>query len=125
MKYNTITKLLVILWVIHFLHIIEEIFGNAYFIQPIYGGLKWFLIINFSLLIIPLAFYLLIKNKKWFYALILIYAIIMILDGFEHIVELIIHRAFYEGGLVTSVVLIIIGSFLIKNIWQLRSKSGG
>ena len=115
MKWNAIQKYYFILLIIHFIHIIEELLGNVYFIDSIYGGLKWFLVINISLWIIPLIIFFL-EDKKYYYKLILCYAVIMVLDGLDHIIELIIMQKSYEGGLLTGIALLIIGIIIIKKI---------
>ena|SRR3989338_9608618 len=115
MKWNAIQKYYFILLIIHFIHIIEELLGNVYFIDSIYGGLKWFLVINISLWIIPLIIFFL-EDKKYYYKLILCYAVIMVLDGLDHIIKLIIMQKSYEGGLLTGIALLIIGIIIIKKI---------
>ncbi len=122
MKWNTVQKYFFTLLIIHFVHIIEEILGNSYFIESVYGGLKWFFIINILLWIIPLMIFFL-DDKKYYYKLILCYAIIMVLDGLDHIIELIVMQKSYEGGLLTGIALIIIGTILIKKTIEKKGKA--
>ena len=98
------------------IHILEEIFGNAWFIEDIYGGLRNFVLIMIILFIIPLLiFYFVVKNKKLAYPLSLIYASIMILNGLTHIIETLIFKKYFNGsaGLFTGIFFVIVGQMLI------------
>src|SRR3989344_824004 len=64
-KENQVGKYYFLLLLVHGLHLIEEVFGNAYFIEAVYGGIQNFLIVNIILLIIPaVLFYFVSKRQK-------------------------------------------------------------
>lgn len=89
------------------LHALEEILGKAYFIDTIYNGTINFLIISLFLLLIPIVLlYFINKQNKIAYILSYIYAVIMIIDGFDHIIRT-------YAGQYTGFGLIIIGGLLI------------
>ena len=108
--------LFAILLFLQIAHNLEEIFGNAWFIESMYGGLRNFVLIMIILFIIPLIiFYFVVNNKKAAYPLALIYACIMILDGLIHIIETFIFKKYFNGsaGLFTGIFFIIIGTMLV------------
>ena len=106
------TFLILLLLLIHLAHIIEEIFGNAWFIEKIYGGINNFIIIMSILYLISFFFfYLFLNNVRFSFYLIFVYIVILILDGFDHIIEIIILKKYFDGaaGVFTGIVFIIIG----------------
>src|SRR3989344_9336311 len=85
-----------LLLITHLLHIIEEVLENAYFIESLYRSLTNFLIINIILWIIPIIlFFYIIKKKKIAYYFSIIYGLMMIFDGLDHIVRN--YSGFYTG----------------------------
>ena len=102
----------VLLLITHLIHIIEEVLGNVYFIESLYDGLINFLIINIALWIIPiiLLFYV-IKKKKIVYYLSIIYGLIMIFDGLDHIIR-------KDSGFYSGLALVILGLLLIYHLWE-------
>lgn len=110
----------VLLLVMHVLHVFEELFGNAYFIDSFYNGLTGFLIINIILWIIPLIllFYVM-KKKKMAYYLSIIYGLIMVIDGLDHIIR-------NYAGFYTGILLVIIGFLLILYLYKgVKNMKGG
>ena len=107
-----IILLLLLLLFLHLAHIIEEILGNAWFIEKVYGGINNFIIIMSVLYLISfLFFYLFIRNVRFSFYLIFIYIVILILDGIDHIIEIIVLRKYFDGaaGVFTGIGFIIIG----------------
>ena len=97
----------ILLLITHLFHIIEEVLGNAYFIESLYKGLTNFLVINMILWIIPIIlFFYIIKKKKIAYYFSIIYGLMMIFDGLDHIVR-------NYSGFYTGILLIIFGYYLI------------
>ncbi|MEK6910577.1 MAG: hypothetical protein AABW82_02280 [Nanoarchaeota archaeon] len=96
--------------VFQLLHVLEELYGQAYFINTVYGGTINFLAIMLILLIIPIILlYLTYKKKKIAYFLSYGYAVIIIMDGIDHLITQV-------AGVYTSVGFIIGGIFLIYNL---------
>ncbi len=104
----------------HILHIGEEILGKASFIDSVYNGITHFLLINISLLLIPLILiYLVFLKKKFAHYLAFMYSIVMIIDGLDHLVR-------NYAGIYTGVLLIILGVALIFYlVKELRNMKGG
>ena len=119
--------LLLFLLILHFVHIIEEIAGDAWFIADVYGSTKTFIIIMIVLYIIPLIFfYLFLNNNKFAFYLIFIYISIMILDGIVHVIEMIIMKKYINGaaGLFSGIGFIIVGLLLfhyLRKEWYDKS----
>ena len=106
------TFLILLLLLTHLVHIIEEIFGNAWFIEKVYGGINNFIIIMTILYLISfLFFYLFVRNVRFSFYLVFIYIVILILDSFDHIIEVIILKKYFDGaaGVFTGICFIIIG----------------
>ena len=96
----------------HLIHVFEEAFGKAYFIEGLYNGLSNFLIINFSLLLIPIILlYFVFLKKKIAYYFSIIYAGIMIVDGLDHVIRW--YAGFYSGF-----ALIVLGVFLVYYLYK-------
>lgn len=96
--------------VFHLLHVLEELYGQAYFINTFYGGTINFLAIMLILLIMPIILlYFVHKKNKIAYFLSYGYAIIVIIDGIDHIITKV-------AGVYTSIGLIIGGILLIYNL---------
>ena len=113
------TFLILLLLILHLAHIIEEIFGNAWFIEKFYGGINNFIIITGILFLISLLFcYLFIINAKFSFYLIFIYSVILILDGFDHIIEIIVLKKYFNGvaGVFTGIGFIIIGLLFLRSL---------
>ena len=111
--------LFAVLLLLQIAHIFEEILGNAWFIEELYGSLRNFILVMIILFIIPLfLFYFFLKNRKLAYPLILIYVSIMLLDGLIHIIETLIFKKYFNGsaGLFTGIFFIIVGTMLIYYI---------
>ena len=114
-----ITLLLLLLLILHLAHVIEEIFGNAWFIAKDYGGINNFIIIMAILYLSSLLFfYFFISNVKFSFYLVFAYTIILILDGFDHIIKIIILKKYFNGaaGVFTGIGFIIIGFTLIYHL---------
>lgn len=109
----------ILLLLFHILHVVEEIFGNAYFIESFYGGLRNFLLIMILLWVIPaILFYFLLKRNKAAIYLSLIYSIIIIIDGLDHIIEFFIIGKYFNGaaGLFTGIIFLPLGILLIISL---------
>ncbi|MBI2655300.1 HXXEE domain-containing protein [Candidatus Woesearchaeota archaeon] len=106
----------ILLLLFHILHVIEEIFGNAYFIESFYGGLRNFLLIMILLWVIPaIILYFLLKRNKTAIYLSLVYSIIMVIDGLDHIIEFLIMGKYFNGaaGLFTGIIFLPLSILLI------------
>ncbi len=110
----------VFLIVVHLFHVIEEVIGNAVFIEQSYNGVSNFLIINFSLILIPLILlYFTILKKKIAYYLSFIYGVVMIIDGLDHVIR-------NYAGFYTGILLIILGFVLIFYLFkEVKNMKGG
>ena len=109
----------ILLLLFHILHVVEEIFGNAYFIESFYGGLRNFLLIMILLWVIPaIILYFLLKRNKTAIYLSLIYSIIIIIDGLDHIIEFFIIGKYFNGaaGLFTGIIFLPLGILLIISL---------
>ena len=70
-KERGIIGILVAVIVFHAMHIIEELWGNAWFITSLYRNAQNFLIINTALWLIPLLLlYFIWRKKQWAYRLV-------------------------------------------------------
>ncbi|MEK6933741.1 MAG: hypothetical protein AABW75_02575 [Nanoarchaeota archaeon] len=110
----------VLLLITHLIHIIEEVLGNAYFIDSLYKNLTNFLIINIILLAIPivLLFYV-IRRKRIAYHFSIIYGLIMIFDGLDHVIR-------KYAGVYSGFALVILGLLLVYYLWkESKSLKGG
>lgn len=123
---DNLNKYYVLLLIIHGLHLIEEVFGSASFVEFVYGGIKNFLIINISLLIIPaILFYFVLKREKIALYLAFAYSLIMIIDGLDHIIEFFLQGAYFGGaaGFFTGLLFLPVSIFLIIEIKQVIHKN--
>ena len=121
---NKTRALFLLLIVLQALHVLEEVWGGAYFIYAIYGGIEIFLLIMTLLFLPPLLlFYFVYQKKRWAYSLSFVYAGILILDGLDHIIELILLRAYFHGaaGLYTGILLMMTGVVFIYSLWKDQS----
>lgn len=117
-----------LLLAIHFIHIVEEILGNAKFITSFYGGVWNFFIINLVLWFIPLVFLYFLKKKVIYaYYFFLIYGTIMIVDGVSHIVEFLVTGIYFNGvaGVLTGIILIPLGAKVALDTWRIIHKKRG
>lgn len=121
---NSTVGILLIVIVLHALHFIEELWGNAWFITSLYGNARNFLIINIALLLIPVTLlYFVWQKKQWVQRLVPIYAIAMIIDGLEHWVSWWWRGQYVDGaaGAFTGMGLIVGGAVLFKRCGKARS----
>ena len=124
-KENQVGKYYFLLLLVHGLHLIEEVFGNAYFIEAVYGGIQNFLIVNIILLIIPaVLFYFVSKRQKIAVYLAFAYPAILVIDSLDHIVEFFLQNAYFGGaaGLFTGLLFLPISVLLILNLKQALSR---
>lgn len=116
MDKSKVVKVYILLIVVHFLHVVEELLGDASFISNIYKGTTNFLVINLLLLTVPIILlFFVYKNKRSAYLLSYIYATIMIIDGLNHIIKV-------YPGVYTGVGLIILGFILILTLARNKLK---
>jgi hypothetical protein len=104
----------------HIGHVTEEILGRFFLIEKV-GGLPQFLIINIFLFFIVLFMFVsVLKERLWAYRLSIIYAVIMIINGFGHNIATIISGKYYGGfaGGFSGIALVLIGPPLIYFIWK-------
>ena len=114
MKIKKVLKFYILLIIFHFLHIIEEIIGGASFIDNFYGGVGNFIIVMGILFIIPvLLLYFTLRKNRLTYYLSYVYAVIMIIDGLEHMIG-------FTAGAYTGIGLIILGALLSFSLWRNR-----
>ncbi len=93
-------------------HVGEEILGNAYFIQSFYGGSTYFLIAMLLFLCVPIVLLQYVKqNRHWAYRFSFVYAIVLIIDGIDHLIEYAVLGKYFNGaaGVYTGIGLIGIG----------------
>ena len=106
----------VLLLILQALHVVEEILGEAYFINSFYNGLSNFIIVNLILLIVPtILLYFVIKKKKVATYLAFLYHAIMIIDGLDHIIEFYLNGV---AGLITGILFLPVSVFLIIKLKQ-------
>ena len=118
---NNFLKYYILLLVVHGVHIIEEILGNAYFIDSFYNGLSNFLIVNIILLSVPaiLLYFVVHKNKIAIYLSIL-YPIIMLIDGTDHVIEFYLNSS--VAGIFTGIIFIPICILLFFEMMKIIKK---
>src|SRR3989344_8425353 len=112
-KERGIIGILVAVIVFHAMHIIEELWGNAWFITSLYRNAQNFLIINTALWLIPLLLlYFIWRKKQWAYRLVAIYGIVMVTDGLEHWASWWLRGQYFDGaaGAFTGIGLLIGGA---------------
>lgn len=101
--------------IFHIIHIFEEVLAGFHIIDEIFG-IRYFLILNLILFIIPLAmiFYL-IRNKTFAAYFSLLYAGIMIINGLAHIIATVVTGRYFGGyaGGISGTGMVITGFFLI------------
>ena len=108
---NTLIPVYLLMLVVHVGHVLEEIWGRFWIMNAVLG-LGWFLIVNWILFCIPVAlFYGVLRGKYWAYALSMVYAAIMILNGLGHNLATLVTGRYRDGfaGGVTGIGLILIG----------------
>ncbi|MBI5065727.1 HXXEE domain-containing protein [Candidatus Woesearchaeota archaeon] len=122
---DKLNKFYFLLLFVHAIHLVEEVLGNAYFVESVYSGLRNFLIINVALLIIPaVLFYFVSKRQKIALYLAFAYPSIMILDGLDHVVEFFLRNAYFGGaaGLFTGLLFLPLSILLILSLKQALPK---
>ena len=95
----------------HVAHFLEEIWGRFWLIDAFFG-LGWFLVANWVLFRTPvIAFYFVLRDKRWAFYLSMIYAGIMILNGAGHNTAAIATGRYFGGfaGGYTGIALLLIG----------------
>jgi len=121
MKWNMITRLYVTLLFLTFIHFIEEVWGKAWFIESIFGGLLWFFILHIILFTAAMMIFIFfLKGEAWAFALSFVYAGIMIIDGLSHIVDFFRISMYFGGaaGLFTGIGFILVSVFLIRYLYK-------
>jgi hypothetical protein len=102
----------------HVAHFLEEIWGRFWLIDA-FLGLGWFLVANWVLFCIPvIAFYFVLRDKRWAFYLGMIYAGIMILNGAGHNIATIVTGRYFGGfaGGYTGIGLLLIGPPMIYHL---------
>lgn len=104
----------IVLLVLHALHIFEEVYGSAWFISQWYKTLPVFLLIQVVLWLLAVGIFILATQKRAALWLVQGYALIMVIDGMEHIVQQFL-RGYWNGsaGLITGLLMIPTGVFLL------------
>ena len=98
MKRRNVLLFYALLLLLQISHVLEEILGQAWFIDDFYGGLRSFLMVMMLLFLPPVVlFYFILKRKRWALYLGFAYAVIMILDGTDHVIELFGSGAYFGG----------------------------
>jgi len=104
-------------------HIFEEVWGNFWLIDDLFG-LGWFLVINWLLLCIPFVILVFILiGKRWAYYVGVLYAGLMVLNGIGHIALTMVTGNYFGGyaGGYTGIGLAIIGIPLAYTLWKTRT----
>ncbi|KQC14664.1 MAG: hypothetical protein APR63_05390 [Desulfuromonas sp. SDB] len=115
-----IISLFVLMLIFHLAHVLEEVWGS-FFIMDSVLGLEWFVVINGILWCVPLIIlFFLIKGKNFAYKVAIIYAFIMVINGFAHNVLTLITGKYYRGfaGGITGIGLVLTGVLLLVFIWK-------
>ena len=99
-----------VLLILHFAHVGEEVLGNAPFIQEVYGGMSTFLLLMLIGFLFPLFLLAYSAKHRLAYLLSYGYAGIMILDGVSHLVQRV-------AGIYTGIGLLIVGSLLLNALY--------
>lgn len=102
----------------HFAHVLEEIYGHFWIMDKIFGQ-PWFMVVNWLLFCIPVAFfYFILIGKRWAYYAGIIYAVAMTLNGLGHNLAVIITGRYYGGfaGNVTGIAFLIAGPMLAYHL---------
>ena len=118
MTNNKVIIFFLLMLVGHVAHIFEEVWGNFKAIA-IFKDLGLFLAVNLLLFCLPIClFYFVLHKKKWAYKLSMIYAGIMIINGFIHNITMIVTGSYFGGfaGGISGVWLIVIGTILIYHL---------
>ncbi len=93
------------LLLVHLFHIFEEIFGDSYFIEGVYGGVLTFFLIQFFLFLIPLILLIFILQKNVLACKIAwTYPAFMLLDGADHVIEYFLIQE--AGGIFTGIIFV-------------------
>lgn len=110
MKKSKSVWMYLLLIVLQAIHVLEELVGNATFIDSVYGGKVNFLFIMSLLLLIPifLTYAFAVKNKKWAFYLLYVYGAVMVIDGISHIIQ-------KEAGVYSGIGFIIVGILIFAN----------
>lgn len=109
-KRNVVLFYLLML-VMHVAHVFEESWGRFWLIDALYGQ-GWFLVVNWVLFCIPVTIlYFVLQQKRWAYRLSMIYAGIMIANGFGHNIGTLITKRYFGGfaGGFTGIGLVLLG----------------
>jgi hypothetical protein len=112
---KTIIALYLSLLALHAAHVFEEVWGRFWLINQVFG-LGWFLAANWFLFCIPLVlFYFYLAGKRWSLRLSIVYAGVMIFNGFVHNIATLITKRYFDGfaGGYTGIGLIVTGISLL------------
>lgn len=119
MKYRLVLSYILML-LVHQAHIYEEILGHYFLIG--YMGDQLYLIGNWLLFSIPLGLlYLVIRwDKKWVYYLSIIYVVMMMFQGIEHILMSFVDDSLFVvySGEITGLAIYIVGIPLVYYLYM-------
>lgn len=112
--------LYLLMLLLHVAHVFEEVWGRFWIIRAVHG-LGWFLTINWALICIPvISFYFYLQNKSWAVMLSLVYAAVMTINGFVHILATLVTGKYFDGyaGANTGAGLVLVGGLLFYKLSQ-------
>jgi len=122
MSKNRIVILYLLMLVGHVAHVFEEVWGQFWLMEAIYGT-GWFLAVNWVLFCIPVViFYFILQEKRPAYYLGMAYAGIMILNGIGHNVATILTGRYFGGfaGGYTGIAFLLVGPPMLYYLWKMR-----
>jgi hypothetical protein len=99
----------------HVAHVFEEVWGRFWIMDAVFGP-GWFLVVNWLLFCIPVAFfYFALRERRWAYRMSVLYAGFMVLNGIVHNAALMLTGRYFGGfaGAYTGIAFILIGPPLI------------
>lgn len=117
---RTIILLYLALLAVHVLHVFEEVWGRFWLMNAVYG-LGWFLLVNWLLFCLPLAFfYFFLLGKRRAYLLSMVYAGVMVANGLGHNLATLITGRYFDGfaGGFSGIGLILVGLPLLIVLWR-------
>ncbi len=113
-----LTRLFLLMIVLHVAHVFEEVWGRFWLIQAVFG-LGWFLVGNWILFCVPVVlFYFVLQGNRSSYMFSIIYAGVMTFNGLGHNVAVVVTGRYFDGfaGGYTGIGLVLVG---LPMIWIL------
>ena len=118
---NNVFTFYSILLILHALHILEEVWGNAFFIRTWYRSFRVYLVLEITAYTIAVVLcYFTLRKNQLAHNVSYLYAGIMVFDGFYHGAILLSQGKYFGGGAgaVTGLGLITFGALLAHALWR-------